>query len=157
MRLLIILLFVPVISWSQDCDSVPELNAKIVKLAKQKLKKKVGSGECWDLAKYVLDETGAVWNHDYEYGTLINYKTECIQPGDIIQFKNIKIQWDEGNLTYTEEMEHHTAIVYKVVSKDEIVLIHQNTGQHGRKVGTTKFLISAIKKGKIMVYRPTLN
>lgn len=154
MRLLLFFLLLTTSSFSQDCDSIPELNKKIVKLAKGKMRKKVDRGECWDLAKYVLDETGADWDKFEVYGDLINRKKECILPGDIIQFEGIKLKWEEGNSTYTEEMKHHTAIVYKVKSKNEIILIHQNTAAHGRKVGTTTFRLNAIKKGKLFIYRP---
>jgi len=154
MRLLFVFLILGTSTFSQDCDSIPEINKKIVKLSKKKMRKKVGRGECWDLAKYVLDETNAKWDDFEVYGELINRKKECILPGDIIQFENIKLKWEEGNATFTEQMKHHTAIVYKVISKDEIILIHQNTGEHGRKVGTTKFRLNAIKKGKLYVYRP---
>jgi hypothetical protein len=138
----------------QDCGDTPALNQRIVDLASAELNKKVGTGECWDLAKMVLDETGAKWDGYEEYGELINYKSECIYAGDIIQFKNVKITWEEGKYTYEEEMKHHTAIVHEVKEDGNIVLIHQNTGEHGRKVGTTLFRINEMKRGKIMVYRP---
>lgn len=91
MRLLIIFLLISAQSFSQDCDSIPELNQSIVELAKKKMRKKVDRGECWDLAKYVLDETNAEWDDWEVYGDLINRKTDCILPGDIIQFEKIKL------------------------------------------------------------------
>src|SRR5688572_15897370 len=33
-----------------NCDTVPELNQKVIDFVKTKLNKKVGEGECWDLA-----------------------------------------------------------------------------------------------------------
>ncbi|NRA12467.1 MAG: CHAP domain-containing protein [Crocinitomicaceae bacterium] len=155
MRIILILfLFTSPLGFSQDCDSIPEINKKIVKLAKKKTGKKVDRGECWDLAKYVLDETNAKWDDFEVYGDLINWKKECIKPGDIIQFEKIKLQWKEGNATYNEEMKHHTAVVYKVISKDLILVLHQNTAEHGRKVGSSKLRLDAIKKGKLYIYRP---
>ncbi|GAB5416033.1 MAG: hypothetical protein Crog4KO_13830 [Crocinitomicaceae bacterium] len=138
----------------QDCGEAPALNQRIVEIADAEVNKKVGRGECWDLAQLVLDETGAVWDGFEEFGQLINHKTDCIYAGDIIQFKNVKIRWEEGSYTYEELMKHHTAIVHEVKDDGTLVLIHQNTGQHGRKVGTTIFRINDMKKGKIMVYRP---
>ena len=154
MKYLMIVFLLPLGVFAQNCDDVPALNQKIVDLADAKLKKKVGTGECWDLAQYVLDETGADWDNFETYGELIDYKLDCIYPGDIIQFKNIKIEWEEDDLTYIETMGHHTAIVHEVKDKSTIILIHQNTGQHGRKVGLTTFHVDAIKKGTIKVYRP---
>jgi len=155
MRILFILfLFITPFSFGQDCDSIPEINKKIVKLAKKKIGKKVDRGECWDLAKYVLDETNAEWDKFEVYGELINWKKDCIKPGDIIQFEKIKLEWEEGNATYNEEMKHHTAVVHKVISKDLILVLHQNTAEFGRKVGSSKLRLDAIKKGKLYIYRP---
>jgi hypothetical protein len=143
-----------VVTAQQDCDETPFINQRIVELADAEINKKVGTGECWDLAKMVLDGTGAEWDGYEVYGELINHKSECIYAGDIIQFKNVKIEWKEGKYTYSETMKHHTAIVNEVKEDGTLVLIHQNTGQHGRKVGTTIFRINDMKKGRLMIYRP---
>ncbi|MDC3253090.1 hypothetical protein OAU25_02450 [Crocinitomicaceae bacterium] len=148
------ILFLPLSFWSQDCDSIPELNRKIIALANQKVNTTVGRGECWDLADFVLEKTNAVWDHGYKFGELIDPDNTCIQPGDIMQFKNVRLQWKEGNMVYFEKMQHHTAIVLSRVSDDQFLLIHQNIGEHGRKVGVSPLLLSAIKTGTIMVYRP---
>lgn len=155
MRYLILAFLFPFFSQAQDdCGETPALNQEIVDLASSKMNKKVGTGECWDLAQMVLNETEANWDGYEAFGKLIDHNNECIFPGDIIQFKNVKIEWEEGKYTYEEIMKHHTAIVQEVKEDGTIVLIHQNTGQHGRKVGTTIFRINDMKKGKIMVYRP---
>ena len=137
-----------------ECDGTPALNQKIVKLAKAKHKKKVGRGECWDLAQYVLDATGAEWDGFEVYGRLIYPSNECIYPGDVIQFEKIKIEYQVGNMTYSESMRHHTAIVYKVIDSNEVILLHQNTAEHGRKVGQSNLMFDSITSGKLFVYRP---
>lgn len=155
MRLLILIFLIPFCSLAQkDCGETPELNKKIVALADAELNKKVGTGECWDLAQLVLDGSGAEWNGLDDFGKLIDHKKECIYAGDIIQFENVKIEWEDGKYTYVETMKHHTAVVHKAEEDGTIILIHQNTGQHGRKVGTTVFRINNMEKGKIYVYRP---
>ncbi|MFT5779368.1 MAG: hypothetical protein ACI837_002326 [Crocinitomicaceae bacterium] len=138
----------------QDCGETPELNKRIAALAKGKLKKKVGRGECWDLAQYVLDETGAEWDQYEVYGRLIDPEEECIFPGDIIQFEKIKIKYIDGNETFTESMYHHTAIVYKVIDDNEVTVLHQNTADHGRKVGQSPLRFNSITSGKLFIYRP---
>ena len=154
MRFILLLIILPFCAFGQDCDDVPELNQEIVDLADAELKKKVGTGECWDLAQYVLDATGAQWDKFEVYGKQINHNKDCIYPGDIIQFEKVKLEWEEDGVTYTETMTHHTAIVYEVSDENTLILIHQNTGQHGRKVGLTEFRMDAITKGEILVYRP---
>jgi len=154
MKWIVVVFFLPLFVFSQECDSVPPLNQEIIGLAKSQMKKKVGTGECWDLAEYVLDETNAEWDRYEVYGILIDHTNDCIFPGDIIQFEKVKLAWKEDGVSYQEAMEHHTAIVSEVKDATTLILIHQNTGMHGKKVGETVFHMDAIKKGKILVYRP---
>ena len=136
-----------------QCDTIPLLNKEITNLVGLKINKKVGTGECWDLAKFALDEVDAKWDGGLVYGRKLS-ATECIYPGDIIQFEKIKIKYKKGKQIFTEAMPHHTAIVYKVLTQDEITLIHQNTGYSGRKVGTSSLKFSTIISGKYYIYRP---
>ena len=155
MKVVLFLFLAPFLAISQqNCEEVPVLNQKVVRLADAQMNKKVGSGECWDLAKLVLDESGAEWDGFEQFGRAINHNNDCIFPGDVVQFKNVKLEWVEGKYTYYETMKHHTAIVYEVKQNGTLVLIHQNTGQHGRIVGTSSFRLEDRKKGKITVYRP---
>lgn len=150
----IVLSFI-LLSFSQT-ESIPEQNALVFKLAQDKIGKKVDRGECWDLAKYVLDKSNSEWKPLYDFGTIIDQNKETIFPGDIIQFEGVKIERKEkGKTVYYETFEHHTAIVYSVEDKNKIKLIHQNTGQFGRKVGVSDFNFSEItKKKSLTIYRP---
>jgi hypothetical protein len=136
-----------------QCDSVAPLNQGVLKYATSKMNKKVGRGECWDLAKYALDEVGAKWDGGYVYGRKLK-ENECIMPGDIIQFEKVKVKYKVGKQTFTEAMPHHTAIIYKTINDDEVTLIHQNTGYTGKKVGTSSLRFSTIISGKYFIYRP---
>ncbi len=135
-------------------DSLPELNKQVIEIVKTTIGKKVDRGECWDLANKVLTETKADWDLQYKYGNPVNYKKEVVYPGDIIQFEGVKVKYKKGNTTYTETMEHHTAVVYRVISPGVFELAHQNTGFSGRKVGLSTLDISTIIKGKMSIYRP---
>ena len=75
-------------------------------------------------------------------------------PGDIIQFKGVKIKYKEGKKTFYITMDQHTAIINKVISSDEIELIHQNTAFSGKKVGISSIKFSTITNGKYDIYRP---
>ena len=158
MKFWIITYFVMLISsvhiYAQDCQNTPTLNKKIVQLARTMTNKKVGRGECWDLAQYVLDETGAEWDHMYQYGRLINPKKECVFPGDIIQFENVKVRWKSGNTNNTTTMQHHTAIITEILPNKEWQIIHQNTAEYGKKVGESPFYPELVVSGKMMIYRP---
>jgi hypothetical protein len=147
-------IFIVNISSAQD---IPELNEKILNYVKSVKGKKVDRGECWDLANQALKLVDADWDKAFIYGDEINPKKDEVFPGDLIQFENIKIKYTEGNVTYTETMGQHTAIVYKVLGKGIFEIAHQNTGFSGKKVGVSELNLNHIVKGDVFFYRPTKN
>jgi hypothetical protein len=138
-------------------NNIPELNKEIIKYVESVIGTQVDRGECWDLANQALTKVGADWDLEYQYGKKIDPKEDRVYPGDLIQFENVKVKYTKGNATYTEIMEHHTAIVYKVLDKGVYELAHQNTEFSGRKVGLSKLDIKTVVHGKMMFYRPTKN
>jgi hypothetical protein len=149
-------LFYAFVPMRSDCDKIPPLNKKIVSFVRENIGKKVGRGECWDLAAQALNSAGAEWDQDYQFGRTIDYKAEeCIFPGDIIQFENVSILYQNGNTVYSETLAHHTAIVYKVEGRGKFVLAQQNTSRHGRKVALDPIDLANIKKGSFVIYRPS--
>ena len=136
------------------CDSIPVLNQKIIVYTKSTIGKKVDHGECWDLANEALKRNGAIWDHKYKYGQEINPATECVYPGDIIQFEGVVLKYRNGPRMYEETMTHHTAIVYEVKDKGVYVLIHQNNGFSGKKVGLSDLDLKTVVRGKMKFYRP---
>jgi hypothetical protein len=137
-----------------DCDKIPELNKQMVDFVKSQMGKKVARGECWDLAAQGLNKIGANWDKNYIFGKEIDVKKDCIYPGDIFQFEGVKIEYKKGNTTYWEEMEHHTAIVFKVNGKENFTMAEQNTSSLGKKVGLSELELKNILKGKYKVFRP---
>jgi len=137
------------------CDSIPPINKNIIALVKSKIGKKVGKGECWDLAADALNSVGAKWDGNYGFGKEVNYKKDCIYPGDIIQFEGVILKYEIDKKQYIEKMAHHTAIIYEVKGKDEFVIADQNNGRTGRKVGLGALDIKTITKGKFKIFRPT--
>lgn len=137
-----------------DCGATPGLNQQVIAFVKTKIKKKVGRGECWDLAAEALNSIGAKWDGKYTFGTPVDPKKDCIFPGDIIQFEGVVVKYQKGNMKYQEDMSHHTAIVYEVQQNDVYTLAHQNIGTSGRKVGLTPLDLKNITKGKYQIYRP---
>jgi len=140
-------------------DETPDLNKKIIKYVDSVMGQKVGRGECWDLASEAMRYAGAYLDRStqksiYIFGKKLNPKKDQIHPGDIVQFENVLLEYQQDNMIYTEQMAHHTAIIYKVVSKDEFVLAHQNTSLWGKKVKTSNFKLNNVKKGKTIIYRP---
>jgi hypothetical protein len=136
------------------CDKIPELNQKIIVFVNSKLNKKVGRGECWDLAAEALNITGAVWDKKYGFGREIKSTSECVFPGDIIQFEQVEVMYENKGTFYVENMEHHTAIIFKVKEKGNFILAEQNTSSLGKKVGLNPVELKNIRKGKYSIFRP---
>ena len=149
-----IILLPTLFSLTTDCNETFPLNQQIIEFVNSKMNKKVGKGECWDLANEALTLVQAKWDGNLKFGRKLDYKKECIYPGDIIQFEKVKVKYTENKVTYQEAMPHHTAIIYEVKGKGEYVLAHQNTAYTGRKVGTSALNLMNVTGGKITIYRP---
>jgi len=138
---------------------IPKLNAKIIEYLDTVMGKRVDRGECWDLALGALTYSGSYFDRSSQqstliYGRRVNPKQDEIFPGDLIQFEKVELKWQDGNAIYSETMEHHTAIVYKVNGLGDYELAHQNTQKWGKKVGVSNFRLDRVTKGQIMFYRP---
>lgn len=138
---------------------IPPLNQKVVSYVDSVIGKKVGRGECWDLASSALDHAGAYLDKSsqktiYVFGKKLNPEKDQIFPGDILQIENVKLEYTKGNMIYTENMSHHTAVIYEVISSGHFKIAHQNTSFSGRKVGVSELNLNTMKKGKIIFYRP---
>ena len=135
-------------------DDLPPLNREIISYVETVIGQQVDRGECWDLAYQALTRIDAKWDGEYKYGRQLNPKRHQIYPGDLIQFRNVKVRYQEGNTIYTETMDHHTAIVYRVIDEGVFELAHQNTGFSGRTVGISKLDLSTVTSGRMWFYRP---
>lgn len=120
----------------------------VVNYAEDNLGKKIDRGECWDLIAFALDHSGAEWEMPFDFGEKIDYKKDEILPGDIISFDGVKFENENGYSTFPT----HYAIVYKVVDKDHITILHQNHNNK-RVVQTLDLNLSELKKGKLQFYR----
>ena len=141
-------------------SNIPDLNIKVIEYVDSVKGKKVARGECWDLAAAALDYADAYLDRSsqqslYVFGKELNPKNDKIFPGDIIQIENVKIEYSKGNMIYTENMIHHTAIIYEVMGKGSFSIAHQNTSFSGKKVGISDLNLNDIKKGEIIFYRPS--
>lgn len=149
-----IILLPTLFSLTTDCNETFPLNQQIIEFVNSKMNKKVGKGECWDLANEALTLVQAKWDGNLKFGRKLDYKKECIYPGDIIQFEKVKVKYTENKVTYQEAMPHHTAIIYEVKGTGDFVLAHQNTAYTGRKVGISSLNLMNVTGGKITIYRP---
>jgi signal peptidase I len=127
----------------------PSVTQKILSFCELNKGKKVGKGECWDLAKEALDGSGASWTSPYVFGKELK-KKDPVLPGDIIQFEKVTIEYPDGSW---KELPHHTAIVYTVIAPGKYTVAEQNA--NGKRFVTfSEIDLNYVKKGKYTVYRP---
>jgi hypothetical protein len=136
------------------------VNAQVLHFAQDHLGQQVGDGECSTLAqKAVADAGGKPFDSlgptgpdaDYVWGERITTLTpsagsvDDIQPGDIIQFRNVKLtktvethhpDGSSSTMSNTQDMTHHTAIV-RSLHGEQIEVLQQNVmGNRTVQVGT---------------------
>lgn len=137
------------------CGDSPALNKKIITFVNNNMGKRIGNGECWDVASKALNETGAKWDKKFTFGKAINYKTDCVFAGDILQLNDalLHVETSKGTHVY-DEYPQHTAIVYEVKSKDVFVIADQNFGFSAKVVRTHLLDLKTLAKGTVQFYRP---
>lgn len=126
------------------------INQKVVAWARGKLKKRVGRGQCWDLADQALRHAGARSSttvgssDDYVWGQEIPIIAAV--PGDILQFRDhvvtttttTKTIWANGSLSSGPDAvpatrPHHTAIVV-AVGPGVLTILEQHVKPGGEHV-----------------------
>ena len=107
----------------------------IVRFAEQHLNRRVGRGECFDLADRALRAAGAETasdrgpisaSGDYEWGLRVLLRS--VQPGFIVQFRNYRVDIDNASGVgfETRGSPNHTAIVASVGEGGVIDVFEQN-------------------------------
>jgi hypothetical protein len=140
-------------------SELPVINQRIVNYVRTVIGSTVGRGECWDLADQALTTSGAKFDKSskstiYTFGQRYKPDQETILPGDIIQFENVTVSYQDGNMVFNENYKHHTAVVYMINPDQSLKLAHQNTSFGGRKVALSDLDLKNIKKGKLYFYHP---
>ena len=139
---------------SFKCDEVPPLNRKVHTFLKASIGKRIGRGECWDLAAQALNSAGARWDGQFGFGKPVDPLKECIYPGDVIQYTGVRVHYQKGNTFYEEEMDQHTALVYEVRARGDFVVAEQNTNRLGKRVGLSELELTNVSRGKVEFFRP---
>jgi len=152
-----------------------KLGLEVVRFARSQLGKKVGNGECANLAVAALKSAGAKDTHDfgisgidrdYRWGTPVE-RYEDVQSGDIVQFRNVKIvikttfESDKGSgyRVETRRYPHHTSIIARNLGKGRFKVFEQNAGSaksraERQKVQENDLSLAHMTEGKVWIYRP---
>jgi hypothetical protein len=127
-----------------------DVGESIVAYAMSKEGKKVKRGECWDLVAEALDDAGADWARPDNFGESVQWQNEDLLPGDIIEFRNVKIKSPDR---YSLEMPQHFAIVVNQLGAKQYRILHQN--YNGKKrVSQFDIDLNYMTSGRVKVYRP---
>jgi hypothetical protein len=146
---------------------------KIVAFCKERKGQTVGNGECASLAEQALRAAGARERRrdnpeegDYCWGELV-YRIEAgkekptaagkladVKAGDVIQFRDVRLEGRNSIGRYTMATKHHTAIVTAVQEAGAVVkILHQN--YNGKRVVAEETLrLGDLKEGWLRFYRP---
>lgn len=113
------------------------LGDQIVAFAQQRVGRRVGTGECFDLADRALRNAGAKSaadlgpvsaDADYVWGSSVGLSE--VRQGDIIQFRDYRydrtIETDTRVDSDFQERPHHTAIVERVDGGGALTVLEQN-------------------------------
>jgi len=135
-------------------SELPAINQRIIDHVLAQEGKKVGRGECWDLAADALNTAGAKWDGMYKYGEVVDWKKNEVLPGDIVQMADVQVEHKEGNMSRREFYGKHTAVVIAVRGRGDFSLAHQNVDPVGKKVGFSELNMNDVRSGKLVFYRP---
>lgn len=151
-------------------SELAELDAMtaLVGFAVGNLGKTVGGGQCADLPAEGLTTVGAKpfgsWQDfpsegDYVWGkrsaTLTPESNQSdLKPGEVLQFRDVKIVTRSGNAKFTFRAEHHTAIVEGFDPQTRVAKILEQNSQGRTYVTRGSIDLKGLQSGTIWVYRP---
>lgn len=138
---------------SQDTGNAPT-SERVAAYAEAAMGRRVGRGECWDLAQYALNDAGARWDGFYGFGTPVDTSHQVVQRGDVVQFEGVVVERFTATSQEQETMGHHTAIVLSIQGPGRYALAHQNFGKAGRRVSRYLLVMADVKKGAVTFFRP---
>jgi hypothetical protein len=127
---------------------ISEIQREVVNFAADSIGRKIGRGECWDLADQALRAAGAEPPKGYTFGDRIPLSE--IQPGDILQFTSAR--FDEPGYWTIMGMPNHTAVVHAVGDTRAFILQQNFDGK--RYVTTYDLNLNNQTSGLIEAFRP---
>ena len=163
---------------SDNGPKLSALNEKIVAFCRKSIGKKVGDGQCADLAYLALVNSGAESPDDfrdnpkpgdYVWGELIyGHKVEngkhfetgnrnAVKPGDVIQMRDVMIEHEEDSQDYiskeTVDADHHTAVVSSVSADGMSYKVYEQNANDVPAVSSGDLHLEDMKSGYVLVYR----
>jgi hypothetical protein len=150
------------------------VSQQVLQFAHAHLGSRVGDGQCTTLVVAALEHAGARTTYDYGvsgltadyiWGRLVGqYRAAShagtVQPGDILQFRNVVTVARTAGAVVTLSLPHHTAIVSQNLGGGRLVVLEQNVAMPGRSAAQVQTVqldvleLSQLTQGTVRVYRP---
>ena len=122
--------------------------AKITEFVKSNKGKQVGNGECWTLAEEAFKHAGLQRGDRpgiREWGRLVDWKKEEVQPGDVIELQS-------ASFPKFRTGPNHTGVIDSKGKRGKFTVLEQNVG--GKKiVMRTDYDLRKMSKGTVQIYR----
>jgi hypothetical protein len=129
----------------QNASSV---NQGVLQYAQSVVGRKIGNGQCTELAIAALQAAGARPNSGYTWGTQLRSVNE-LQPGDVVQLHDARFEYANGS--WSASTGPHTAIVTSVQGS-VIQVLEQNISSSPVQAG--QYDVTYMTAGRIEFYRP---
>ncbi len=126
---------------------LPEINQKMIAYVEKNKGRKILRGECWDVVKMALTESGANWTPPTDFGKVVDLKN--VLPGDVVMFENTVFKGEN----YSQSFGGHYAVVHTINDDGTILLAHQNYNKV-RKIRFDKITPAHLVKGELTFFRP---
>ncbi len=152
------------------------VNELLVRFCRANLGRKVGNGQCSELAVLGLPASGGVLDFNNLWGSNIcqfegvngrpivrlgsagrlskNKKTVDVRPGDIIQYENVRFlkQWNGGSSW--KNYPHHTSIIAQVSRNGQTFKVYEQNVNNTQYVLETTLYMPELTAGTMRISRP---
>lgn len=149
----------------------------LVRFCRSYLGRKLGNGQCSELAVLGLPAVGAQLDFNNRWGAYVcdyiasggrryiqvggagqirgNANKANIKPGDIIQYENVKFEqhWSDGRTTF-QEYPHHTSIVEQVSRDGNTIKVLEQNVNNTQFVVETQLDLPSQTQGSMRITRP---
>jgi hypothetical protein len=153
-----------------------QTNAKLVRFCRSYLGRKLGNGQCSELAVYGLPAANARLDFNNLWGSYVaqysasggrltvalgaagrdpkNPRRVDIRPGDILQYENVKFEkhWN-GGFSY-QAYPHHTSIIERVSRDGATVKVLEQNVNGTQYVLETELYLPEMTEGTLRISRP---
>jgi len=152
------------------------VNDLLVRFCRANLGRKVGNGQCSELAVLGLPASGGILDFNNLWGRNIcqfeavngrptvrlgsagtlsrNKKTVDVRPGDIIQYENVRFRKQLGTNFWEKTYPHHTSVIAQVSKDGQTYKVYEQNVNNTQYVLETTLYMPELVAGTMRISRP---